>query len=147
MDTLITAIITMVATAITTELIHWRMPAWKSQLKSAVPKRKSIRQRLVMAIKYPFLFLSMCLIFKYMPFGHCFVAAFASSVLLTSFFIARDIFIHGMHRIVFLLEEERIKKDVNTWMDQLANCDRKEKERIGMIRDKLSELEKQRAEL
>jgi putative ribosome biogenesis GTPase RsgA len=147
MNALITIIITIVATAITTEVIHECAPSWRKKLKNVVPKKKRARLITKTAIKYPFLFIFMCLIFICVPFGRWFVASFAFVSLVISAFISRDILLYSLNRFFISAEEDNIKRDIQLWKWQLATCDGQDEQRINMIMEKLANFEKQLAKL
>jgi hypothetical protein len=143
MNTVISTILIIIATAIVTESIHLSIPSWRRQLSSVIPKRERNKLVVKTAIKYPFLFIAMLLIILYVPFGKCFVVSLCFTSLIVSFFIARDIYSFGLERFIISFKKDFVKRDIESWKQQLANCDGNDKERIAMIMEKLSELEEQ----
>lgn len=137
METLITAIVSIVAGAIINEIIRYFAPIWKANIKNSMPKKASNKLRLKIAIKYPFLITATCLIFFVIPEGKWLCIALFSLSVIFSFFIARDLFKYSLNNFFWYLEKSNLEDELEKWTNQLAMCDRKDKERIEMIKKKI----------
>jgi len=140
MDTLITAIVSIIAGAIINELIRFFVPVWKRKIKNTVPKRKSIRDRIRLAIKYPFFIAAYFFVFKYVCFGKWFVVAFILITVLMTVFIAWDVFFYSLRFAAYYAEKDRLKGQMDMWTNQLAICDSNDTERQKMILEKIEAL-------
>lgn len=139
-----TVIISMIITAIITSLVSPFMADRIKVIKEKMPIKKRQVKIITMLPKYAFLILFSILIFLYIDFSKWFVLSIGIVVLIFLYNIARDVFIYLMWEIVLGRDLDKINEDIEFMKDQLANCDRKDKERIAKIKNKIKELEEQK---
>jgi hypothetical protein len=143
MDTLITAIVSIVIGAIINELIRFFIPVWKSQTKKVLPKKKSTKLRIKVMIKYPFLIALIFLIVRFICFGVWFSIALFSMGVVFSIFIARDTVVYLLVRASHDSEKENIENEIERWMIALGRCDPNDRDQQTKIKGKINELKKQ----
>ncbi len=142
METLITALVSIIAGAIINEILRYFIPIWKTDIKNSLPKKKSSKQRAAIVIKYPFLIIAICLIFFFVPEGKWFVIAVSGVCVIISFFISRDMLIYFSFSLIWDFERDKLNKDIQLWTDRLAMCDKHDKESIEMIKSKIDTMRK-----
>ena len=143
MDTLITAVVSIIVGAIMNELVRFFVPVWKRKIKNAAPKRKSNKDRIRLAIKYPFFIAAYFFVFKYVFFGKWFVLAFIFITILMTVFIAYDVFYYLLVFASYESEKERLNEQISIWMNQLAHCDSKDVEQQKIILEKIESLKQE----
>lgn len=143
MDTLITAVVSIIAGAIMNEILRYFVPVWKKSVKNSLPKKRSSKERMKIIIKYPFLTAAICLIFFLVPEGKWFVVSVCAVCVVICFFISRDMLSYSLHSFTWSMEKDSLQKELEKWTNQLAKCDPKDNDRIEMIKSKLSDLNKQ----
>lgn len=140
METLITAIVSIIAGAIINEIIRHFAPAWVKNIKNSLPKKASSRLRLKIVIKYPFLIAAACLTLFLIPEGKWLCVSLFSLSIIFSFFISRDLFVYLLNSINSYLDKSYLEKELEKWTNQLAICDRNNKERIEMLKKKIQSI-------
>jgi len=139
MDAITTTIITASITAFITGFITLSLPGWVRQIKTMAPKGKRNKLTAKMVIKYPFFALLIAAIFIFIPFGKWFVLFMCLSVLIISFFIARDIVNHKLDALSTSIESMAIDLDMEKLLDQLAQCDEYDFDRRKELKKKIRE--------
>lgn len=147
MNTLITAVVSIIIGAIINELIRYFVPVWKKSIKDTLPKRQSNRLRLKIAIKYPFLIAFIFLIFFWVPEGKWFVLAVSGVVVVISFFIARDFYVYYIKMFVWAMERDSLETEKDRWLNSLLAHNSPKDEKVVHIRSKIKEIEDKLARL
>lgn len=112
----------------------------------ALPKNTIItmlkEKHILRTMRYLLIILLMALCGLLLPLSKMFV--FSVCILFT-FMILMFVYDYSIARFMGItraFDEDKRQKDIDTWTNQLAMCDRKDTERINMIKAKLKNLHK-----
>jgi uncharacterized membrane protein len=142
--TYISSIIAIIATAVITSVAEYFSVRLIRSFTKYTPKKKRAALLVSLMIKYVFFALLMILFVLKMDFNKSFVVSISLLVLLCSYCIAKDVLMYTMRSVTFSLETENLQKEIETYLNILAKCDSKDKEKQELYMKKIQELLKQK---
>lgn len=134
------AVITAIITGLLSQLpkLIKASPRLYAEIKNNTSRKKRI---LFVILRYLFLIAAILLCFLYLEFNKTFIIFIIALILLGSYFITTDVLSFTLYSFIHSMKKEDVEKEYRLWIDQLAQCDRKDKERQQMIKDKIGKLD------
>ncbi|MFZ4707502.1 MAG: hypothetical protein ACOYMF_16000 [Bacteroidales bacterium] len=147
MNTIATSVIIAAISIIGASVLDNFKPDWKKLFTKSFPNKKRQRMIAIMAFKYIFLALAILSVYLFVPEGKWFVVFMCFMFLVVCYFMVRDHLLFTFKSIVLDLDKEKLLNDKQLWLNQLADCERNDKDRRLMILDKVALIDKSLSEI